>query len=304
MIKDFVWFKGRLVRRERAMVSVFSPTAQFGLNVFEGLRAYWHKNDQELYVLELDLHIDRLFESASIVGLEIPHSVDKIKSMIFDTLKKNSIREDVYIRLAAFVDGEGDTSWFHSRPVEIYVYLTDKIRKVSHELTGASLNVVSWERISARSMPPRSKLGANYINSRYGQLEANGNGYDLPVFLNVEGNVAESAGSCIFLIKNQRLFTPTLSCSILDSITRRIIIQLASDNGLHVEERIVTKSELYDADEVFLCGTTAELIPVTSVDGGCVGDGRVGVTTRRLFEAYIALATNHSSATTPVYRGS
>ena len=301
MIKEFVWFKGGLVRRESAVVSVFSPTAQFGLNVFEGLRAYWNEEVQELFVVELDLHINRLFESAKIVGFKIPLSVNKIKAAIFDTLKKNDIREDVYIRLNAFVDGEGETSWFHSSPVQMYVFLTARHRKVSEELTGASINVVSWERISARSMPPRCKLGANYINSRYGQLEANSKGYDLPVFLNAEGNVSESAGSCIFLVREERLVTPTTSCSILDSITRRLIIEIARENALEVDERIVQKSELYSADEVFLCGTTAELIPVTSVDGFCVGDGQVGPITRRLFEAYIALATNISSSITPVY---
>ena len=301
MIKEFVWFRGGLVRRESAMVSIFSPAAQFGLNVFEGLRAYWNEEDQELFIVELDLHINRLFESAKIVGFKIPLSVNKIKSIIFDTLKKNDVREDVYIRLNAFVDGEGETSWFHSSPVEMYVYLTAKHRKVSEELTGASINVVSWERISERSMPPRCKLGANYINSRYGQLEANSKGYDLPVFLNVEGNISESAGSCIFLVRDKCLITPTTSCDILDSITRRLIIEIALENAMEVDERIVQKSELRLADEIFLCGTSAELIPVTSVDGSCVGNGQVGPTTINLFEAYIALVTNFGSSITPVY---
>lgn len=301
MIKEFVWFKGCLVRRETAVVSVLSPTAQFGLNVFEGLRAYWNEEGQELFVVELDSHINRLFESAKIVGFKIPLSASEIKAAIFDTLEKNDVREDVYIRLTAFVDGDGETSWFHSSPVHMYVYLTARHRKVSEELTGASINVVSWERISARSMPPRCKLGANYINSRYGQLEANSKGYDLPVFLNAEGNVSESAGSCIFLVREERLVTPTTSCSILDSITRRLIIEIAREKAMEVDERIIQKPELFSADEVFLCGTTAELIPVTSVDGFCVGAGQVGPTTRRLFEAYIVLATNSSSSVTPVY---
>ncbi len=300
MIKNYVWFKNKIIPKEDALISAFSPTAQFGLNVFEGIKAYWCGDINKLLIVELESHVNRLFNSAEIINFKIPLSKSQIKDAICSILQKNQVKEDIYIRLNAFIDGAGEKSWFHSDPVHLYIFLSSKPRKKLDSLSGASMNIVSHERISKKSMPPECKLGANYINSRYGQIEANKKGFDLPVFLNYQGNVSESAGSCIFIIKDNVLITPTTDCSILNSITRKVILEIAKKNNISTCEREVKKSELLNCNEIFLCGTTAEIIPVTNIDNKLVGDGKVGPLTKLLLSTYLDRVTKISELTTPV----
>ena len=150
--------------------------------------------------------------------------------------------------------------------------------------------VSTYERIDDRAMPPRVKVGANYMNSRYGHLEAQALGYDIPIFLDRSGKVSESAGSCLMMVRNGILVTPPTTSSILESITRDTILTIARETDLPLDVRSIDRSELYLADEVFACGTAAEITHIRSVDRFNIGNERPGTITRLLFSRYLAAA--------------
>ena len=222
-----IWFKGELIKAEDAKVHALSPTAQFGLNVFEGLRGYWSKPDQELYIFRFDDHITRLFQSCKLIGIKCPYSKEDILRATREVLAANDFRADVAVRTTLFVDEEG--SWNSSEPVDMFVAPIVKSRLDSSSLIGKKVSVSSWERIDDRSLPPRVKAGANYINGRYAFMEAKAAGYDLPILLDRDGKVSESAGSCIMMVRDGILATPRNTSSILESITKDTILQLAKE---------------------------------------------------------------------------
>jgi branched-chain amino acid aminotransferase len=301
--ENLIWLRGEIIPQSAAKVSVLSPTAQFGLNVFEGIRAYWNASEGQLYVFRLDDHLHRLMESCRLIGFDPPFLPDAITTFLRETLVANDFREDSAVRMTVFGDGEG--SWSSSSPVSMFIAPITRPRTDDTGWTARKACVSSWERISDGVLPPRAKVGANYINGRYAHIQAVHDGYDLPILLNREGRVAEGAGACLFLVRHGRLVTPSLTSSVLESITRETVITLARELGWETEERRVDRSELYLADEIFLCGTSAELTPIGQVDRFTVGDGRPGTMTTRLLRDYHAVASGEDARfaawRTPVY---
>lgn len=290
MEKRKIWFKGDIVDSDMAMVNVLSPTSQFGLNVFEGIRGYWNEKDQQLYIFRLSEHLQRLFISCKLIGIRCPYSVEDLTNYLLETIRVNDYREDIAIRMTLFVDGEG--TWSATETVEMFIAPVRKSRANFADLKGYAACISTWERISDNCLPPRVKAGANYINGRYGHLEARRNGYDLPIFLGNTGKVSEGAGSCIFMIRGNELITPPLTSSVLESITRETIIDLASRSNIDVVVRDIDRTELYLADELFLCGSAAEITPIVSVDRIDVGSGIPGSVTRLLLKAYFDSVDN------------
>lgn len=304
MLQDrVIWFNGKLVSAAKALVPVLSPTAQFGLNVFEGLRAYWNSDEQELYIFRLHEHLDRLFESCRLIGLQSPYEKMQIAEIVRQTVRANHYKADIAVRVTLFVDGEG--TWSSSEPVGMFVAPILKNRRDVALKLGASACISTWERISDRAMPPRAKVGANYINGRHAHLEAQRNGYDLPVLLDREGKVTEGAGACVFMLRKGVLVTPPVTASVLEGITRDTLLTLAGHEGISVVERPIDRTELLVAEEIFLCGSAAEVTPVTKIDGLSVGSGQVGDIAARLLRAYLAAASNSAGAfpqwLTPMY---
>jgi branched-chain amino acid aminotransferase len=201
------------------------------------------------------------------------------------------------------MDSEG--SWSSEGPVEMFIAPLTKPRINVEAPPTLSACISTWERINDNCFPPRVKAGANYINSRYAHLEAKRHGYDCPIFLGSNGKVTESAGACLFIVRRGVLTTPSVTSSILESITRSTVIKLASDLGLRVLERDIDRTELYLAEEAFLCGTTAELTPITSVDGMPVGCGQPGPVTMSLLRRYLDVVSNqitcYSEWLVPIY---
>ena len=298
-----IWFKGNMVPVTDAKINVLSPMAQFGLNVFEGIRCYWNNEQQQLYAFRLKRHFERLIDSCKLIGISCPYSFSELEAYFLEAIRYNGYRQDIAVRMTLFVDGEG--SWSSSEPVGMFIAPVMKSRTDVNALKGLSACVSSWERIGDNSLPPRIKAGANYINGRYGHLEARRNGYDVPIFLGSHGKVAEGAGACLFIIRNGELITPSLTSSILESITRTTILEIASEIGYKVCEREVDRTELYLADEVFLCGSAAEVSPITSIDRLSVGCGVPGSITFKLLETYLDLVSNrymkHNAWLTPIY---
>lgn len=282
-----VWFKGEILNVNEAKVNVLSPTSQFGLNVFEGIPCYWNDEEKQLYAFRLSEHYDRLLRSAKLLQLDCPYSKEDFKKALVDTVKANEYDENLSVRQTLFVDGFG--SWSSEGPVDMFVAPIPR-GKTSAEYNKKGLNCcfTSWRRISDENLSPRIKCGANYINSRVGQREALRNSYDTCLFLNEVGKVAEGPGSCFFMIKGNTLITPRLTDSVLESITRDTIITLAVDElGMNFEERTIDRTEVYMADEAFLCGSAMEVTPIYSVDRYPVGTGLQGEKTRAIHMKYL-----------------
>ncbi len=282
----FIWYKGKVINVNDAKINILAPTAQFGLNVFEGIPCYWNDDEKQLYAFRLDDHYERLLRSARLIQINCPYTKEDFKKALFDVVKANEYDENLSVRQTLFVDGFG--SWGSSEPVDMFVAPIPK-GKTSSEYNKKGLNccVTSWRRISDTTLSPRIKCGANYINSRVGQREALRNGYDTCIFLNDLGKVAEGPGSCFFMVVNGTLVTPMLTDSVLESITRDTIIKLAKIAGIPVAERTVDRTELYTCDEAFLCGSAMEVTPVISIDKYVVGNGDAGKITEKLHRAYL-----------------
>jgi branched-chain amino acid aminotransferase len=292
-----------MVPVEEAKVNVLSPTSQFGLNVFEGIRCYWNNEKQQLYAFRLREHFLRLINSCKLIGFTCPYTVEQLHQYLVETIRFNGYRQDVAVRMTLFVDGWG--SWSSSEPVEMFIAPIKKNRSDVAALKGVSACISTWERIGDNCMPPRIKAGANYINGRYGQLEARRNGYDVPVFLGADGKVSEGAGACLFMIRNGEVVTPPLTSSVLESITRTTLLEMAPQMYLKIAERKIDRTELYLADEAFLCGSAAEVTPITSFDRIPVGTGEPGVVTTKILERYLDIVSNRHEAAgnwlTPIY---
>lgn len=282
-----IWCKGEIVNVNNAMVNVLSPTSQFGLNVFEGIPCYWNDDEKQLYGFRLSEHYDRLLRSAKLIQLDCKYTKEDFKKALVDTVKANEYDENLSVRQTLFVDGFG--SWGSEGPVEMFVAPIPRGRtSAEYNKKGLNCCITSWRRISDENLSPRVKCGANYINSRVGQREALRNGYDTCIFLNEVGKVAEGPGSCFFMVKGDTLITPRLTDSVLESITRDTIIQLAKKElGLKFEERTIDRTEVYLADEAFLCGSAMEITPIYSVDRYQIGDGQEGKVTHDLHVKYL-----------------
>ena len=301
----YIWLNGGIIHLSEAAINVLSPTSQFGLNVFEGIRCYWNAEKGQLYAFRLKEHYDRLKRSQRLLKMEDAFSIEEMREAMIETVRANDYREDIAVRQTLFVDGFG--SWSSRGPVNMFIAPIPK-GKTSAEYNKKGLNccISSWERIHDSSLSPRIKCGANYINSRMAQLEALDNGYDTTIFLNHLGGVSEGPGSCLFLVKDGKLITPSLTESVLESITRDTIIHIAKELlSIGVEERRVDRTELYMCDEAFLCGSAMEITPVNSVDRYPIHDRVEGDVTHALKKLYLEVVTGnrpeYEKWLTPVY---
>lgn len=280
----YLWWNGEKVAWDDATVHVTALGWSTVGAIFEGIRAYWNAEQEELYVFRLDEHMQRFRNSMKLVHLAETHDMEQLKDAIVDLLRANETREDTYIRPLAFRGGSSRGFSAIGGETEI---LINTHSSASHLLSGDGKHacISSWRRISENVMPPRIKNLSNYRNGQLANQEAAQNGYDLAIILNENGKVAEGGGACIAFVRDGKLITPGVTQSILESITRDALLQLAANElGLTVEEREVDRTELYIADEVFMMGTAAEITPVFSVDRYQVGNGDVGPITRKLEE--------------------
>ena len=278
----YLWWNGERRKWEDATVHVSELGWSTVGAVFEGIRAYWNAEQDELYVFRLDEHLDRLIRSMKLVRLPVVYDRETLKAAILDLLRANTVREDTYIFPLAYT-ADSWTKRYDRPGFESDIYITTK-PMATHLKTGMAMKakVSSWRRISEDVMPPRAKNISNYRNGQLARMEAMMDGYDTAILLNRNGNVSESPGACLMYARDGQLITPDLTSGILESITRDALIVMARDMGVEVVERIVDRTELYVCDEAFLCGTAAEISPIVSIDHYDVGDGAQGQITTRL----------------------
>jgi len=283
---EIIWLDGNLVPWHEANVHILTHTLHYGFGVFEGIRCY-QTNRKKSIVFRLKEHVDRLFGSATILGIQIPYTKEEIFNTILDVVRKNRL-EECYIRPIVFL---GDNKiGLNPNGVNVRVAIAawpwgtylgdDALNK------GIRVRVSSFIRHHVNITMTRAKATGYYINSIMSNAEAVQDGYDEAILLDPSGFVSEGSGENIFLLNNGKLSTPSLSCSNLDGITRDAVIEICKDMNIPLEERCITRDELYLADEIFLTGTAAEITPVREVDNRVIGAGKKGDMTDRIQQAF------------------
>ncbi|MGC8600068.1 MAG: branched-chain amino acid transaminase [Nitrososphaeria archaeon] len=282
---SFIWQNGSFVPWQEAKVHVMTNALHYGTGVFEGIRAYW--NGKQLYIFRLQDHVNRFFNSIKIYSFGIDFSKDQISEGIKETLRKNELRTDVYIRPLA-IKGYGPIG-LDVRKLKTDVFIIAMPYGRYFEKEGIEVLVSSWRRISSQTLPVLAKVTGHYSNSVLAKVDALNKGYDDAILLNEEGKVCEGTGENIMMVKDGIIYTPPISAGILDGITRRSIIEFAPDLGLKVVEKDIDRGELYTADELFFVGTAAEITPILKVDGRQIGDGKVGPISKKLKEYFFSV---------------
>jgi branched-chain amino acid aminotransferase len=279
----YVWWKGAIRPWDECTVHVTELGWSTVGAVFEGIRAYSGDEPHELHVFRLREHLERLERSMRLVRFSLDYSIDELVAITLDLLRANDIREDTYIRpLAYAADTSGKRFSQLGTDGELLINTHPMTSHLKSGMT-QSAKVSSWRRISEDVMPPRIKNLSNYRNSQLASMEARGDGYDTAILLNHQGKVSEGPGACLMLVAGGKVITPDVGSGILESITRDALITLAREAlGLEVIEREVDRTELYLADEVFTCGTAAEISPIVSIDKYPIGSGKIGEVTRAL----------------------
>jgi branched-chain amino acid aminotransferase len=284
---DYIWMDGRLVDWDDAKVHVLTHSLHYGCGVFEGIRAYSTADGPGIF--RLTDHVNRLFNSAKIFMIEVPFSRAQLVEAVKQTVVANKL-EECYIRPLVYL-GYGEMGLLTLNcDVKVAVAVWPWGAYLGEEGTrnGVRVKVSSWQRHDPNSLPPAAKGTGMYINSSMAKAEALKSGYDEAVLLSPQGFVSECTGENIFVLRNERLTTPPLSAGALEGITQSSVVTIARDLGVEVEPGNVLRSDLYTADEVFMTGTAAEVVPVRSVDDRSVGDGTPGPLTRKIQETYRA----------------
>jgi len=288
-----IWFDGKFVDWREAKVHVLTHTLHYGMGVFEGVRAY--ETNRGAAIFRLEEHTDRLFRSAHILQMPIPFEKEEINRATIEAVSKNNL-DSAYIRPMCFYGSEGMGLRADNLKVHVIVaawhwgsYLgAEGLEK------GIRIRTSSYTRHHVNVTMCKAKANGNYMNSMLALQEALTCGYDEAMLLDNEGYVAEGSGENIFLVRDGVIYTPNLT-SALDGITRATIIQMAEESGIQVIEKLITRDEVYVADEVFFTGTAAEVTPVCEVDNRRIGDGTRGPITKKLQALYFDIVQGRVS---------
>jgi branched-chain amino acid aminotransferase len=284
--QTWVFFDGEYKRYQDVHLGLMTHALHYGTGCFEGIRAYWNPNQEQLFALLVKPHFKRLRNSAKILQIELPFTDDEMLEATVEILRRNGYREDVYVRPLAFKSAEEIGVRLHNLKSSFAIYTAPFGAYVDVE-KGIRCMVSSWRRIDDNAAPARAKVTGIYVNSALAKTEANQNGFEEAIVLTQEGHVSEGSAENIFIVRDGVLITPPASDNILEGVTRNVIMELASqDLGLKVVERSIDRSELYVADEVFMCGTGAQVSPVLEIDRRTIGDGDMGPITRELQKIY------------------
>ena len=301
-ISKYIWFDGKFLTHDKAKVPVTTHAIHYGTSIFEGIRAY--KNEENLFIFRLNEHVKRFRNSGKYYNISLRFSDNEIKKAIINLCRKNKIKKSCYIRPFYFVGQYGINLHVTKKaPTHVAIFsfpFGDLFNK-----NGITSCISIWRKFSDASTPTQAKMGGNYLNSILATQDAKNRGFDEAILLDKNGNVSEAPGENIFIIKNNTLFTPPLSSSALDGITRRSILTFSKDLGLKTKIKNITKEELKSANEVFLSGTAAEITPIIQIDKKKISSGKIGNLTKTIMEKYHDIVMNkskkYSKWVTPVY---
>jgi branched-chain amino acid aminotransferase len=300
----YIYFGDKLVPYREANVHVLTPAMRYGATVFEGIRGYWNDKEKDLYVLQLREHMGRLAQSARLMSFDFSYSIESLCELTLETIRKNELKTDIHIRPMIYVGGPGE---FHSTGPTFLVIAAMPVGRFFDIEHGINCCVSSWTRISDNSIPPRIKCAANYQNSRLVMVQAKKDQYDNAIILNSNGKVAEGPGACLFLVRKGKPLTVPVTSGILESITRETIIRLLKEYfDLEAEIREIDRTELYVAEEAFICGSGYEITPILSIDKFKLNEGQVGPLTKKIQKLFLQIVRgeipDHPEWRTPVYK--
>jgi branched-chain amino acid aminotransferase len=304
--RGVAYLDGQFLPMEEAKISIATHAFNYGTGCFEGIRGYWNSEREEIYLIKLQHHFRRLLNSARLFRIDIALDVDHLCDIAIELVRQGNYREDVYIRPIAYKASPViKVGLLHLQ--DAFCCFTAPMGEYFDITKGLSVTVSGWRRNDDNAIPARAKVTGGYANAALAIADAQAAGFDEAILLTQDGHVSEGSAANIFLVMNGKLITPAVADDILVGITRGGVIELADKLGYPLAERRVDRTELYVADEIFLCGTGVQVAPVTKVDGRVVGDGKMGEITRAIQDRYLAAVHGDAEEEfqdwlTPVYR--
>jgi branched-chain amino acid aminotransferase len=296
------YMRDSLMPFEQSNVSIASAPFLYGLTIYTVFPAFWNDKDRQLYAFRLPDHFKRLQNSSRIMAFDdFLQNWDyaRFEAAMKELLIKNDIRQDALVRVSVFVDDILKGTRMHHLKHSLCAFIYPATQFFGKD--EVSLGVSSWTRTADNSIPSRAKINGSYVNASLMKHEAVLNGFDDAIALDGQGHVTESTVANLFLVKDGRLFTPSSTVDLLEGITRDTVFRLADELGVTCSQRVIDRSELYIADEMFLCGSSANITAVTAVDHRSIGEGKIGPITGRLLKAYIVAGRDRNRWTSPVY---
>ncbi|NLY55257.1 MAG: branched-chain amino acid transaminase [Firmicutes bacterium] len=302
---EYAYFQGQFVPIEEAKISIKTHAFLYGTGVFEGIRAYWNEDDQQLYVFRLLEHFQRLERSGRIFMMKSPLTVEEMVEVTVELLRKNQFKTDAYIRPILYKSGTEIGILCNKMPDDFLVFAIP-FGAYLDTSKGLSVKVSSWRHLEDNMIPMRAKCNGAYAGAALAKNDAANDGYGEAIYLTSDGHVSEGTGENLFIVRNGKLITSPCTADILEGITRATVVTLAKEElGLEVEERQIDRTELYICDEAFFTGTAAEVSPITSIDHRPVGNGQVGPLSKSLqtlfFDVVKGRNPKYKHWLTPVY---
>jgi len=279
------YFEGDFVPMRDAKVSIMTHAFLYGTATFEGIRAYWNEEQGQLYGLKIREHVERIRQSCRILMMGDVPSVDELTGLIVETIRRNGFREDAYIRPSFYKSTQSIGVRLHELDRELYI-MALPFGNYIDTANGVRLMTSSWRRNADDAIPARGKIVGGYVNMAFQKSEAELNGFDEAVVLTADGHVNESSAANIYVVRDGVAITPPVYDDLLEGITRKALMELLGNEGIPVEARSIDRSELYVADEIFVCGTGVQVSPVIEVDHRPVGSGEVGPIGRLVRDRY------------------
>ncbi len=299
-------FEGRYVPLADANVNIMTHAFMYGTAVFEGIRAYWNEEKEQLFALKVPEHVARIRNSCKVMLMDDVPSVEQLTGEVVEVLRRNAFREDAYVRPSFYKSSRAIGVKLHGLEHRYYI-LAVPFGDYVDTTVGVKVGTVSWRRTSDPAIPSRAKITGSYVNPAFSKTEAMLNGFDEALVLSDDGHVSEGSAENIFVVRDGVLATPPVSDDILEGITRGGIMEIAAELGFAVVERSIDRSELYVADEAFFTGTGAQISPIIEVDHRAVGSGAVGPITGRIKDRYFDIVRGrvpaYSHWVTPVPKG-
>ncbi len=292
----YAFFEGKIVPIENAKIDIRTNSLQYGTGIFEGIRSYWNEKTETSYIFRMEDHYRRIKLNSIIMMIEIKYSIEELCKITIELLKKEMYSEDCYIRPFAYNSGLKIGPKLIGNKQDLFIY-SIPLGEYLNTSKAISVCISSWERISDNAIPPRSKISGSYVNAAFQKTEALLNGYDEALVLTSDSkHVSEGSAMNVFMVKNGVLITPSITDDILEGITRDTVIELAREHeNIEVIERSIDRTELYTADELFFCGTGAQISPIGFVDKRAIGNGKMGPVTKKLQELYFKVVKNEIS---------
>ncbi|MFH1218478.1 MAG: branched-chain amino acid transaminase [Candidatus Peregrinibacteria bacterium] len=285
----YTYIRKKVTKTSNATIPIQSKAVQYGLGFFTGIRGYY--NDKNIYIFRLKDHYKRLKNSAKLLGMQFHYSYPQFKNILTKLIKKNSPKEDIYIRVTIYTTDTTLTPKFHNTNDDIAIYMIS-LKNYFKTDKGLNLLISSWKRIENNAIPIQAKATGGYINSALAKSEALNKGYDEALFLNRKNQICEATGANIFIIKKNKITTPPLTSNNLSGITRRSLLELfKKELRLPAQEKIITPKDLYLSDEAFLCGTAAQVSWIHSVNKKIISK-KEGPITKQIKELFQKVTRN------------